>query len=198
VTQKKNSSRKASKPAKPLIRFIDPPKDGKFATSVLCKAREELIDSVISTGSLGIHPRLLELDPSVTALSDAQLVAALRQEAKDLIKYHTYGEETGEDLIFDTSLEPYSQPCVKAAAKIISVEVNAFTDTDEEETNRISGDLAKILKGLPVNASTTKVASARAVYNDEDEDNKRHVTVTIFANLRTNRAVVFYMVEGRM
>lgn len=189
----------AAAPA-PAVCYIDPEVDSEFAQGVRCDEVTNLIDSVITSGVLGIHPRIVQRG-GTTEFTDALLTDAIVKEAHDLIAYHTYDEESGEGLEFTTSVEPYAAAAARETARLITVEVNdcapeaVNADIRTESLPAVKAALAAI----EPKRSTTKVITARAVYREDDErDGKRHVTVKQFLNTKTGLCVSFYIVEGRI
>lgn len=184
----------------PKIWYIDPAADGEFVEGVRCDEVTNLIDSVITSGVLGIHPRVVQR-AGTEEFTDALLTAAVVKEAHDLIAYHTYDEESGEGLEFSTSVEPYSAATARETARLITVEVNDCAPRAVQEDIREQSlpAVKAALAAIEPKRNTTKVVTARAVYREEDErDGKRHVTVKQFLNTNNGLCVSFYIVEGRI
>lgn len=173
--------------------FVDLPSSDKLIEAANSDDVQGLIDEVISTGVLGIHCFKL---PNSRQYTDQMLTDLNLQLARELVKHRS--DESVDGMKFETTVKPYSPKLITKTARIVSVEVNVFTDKGGVETRRIGKSLRKALTCLPLNESTTKVVSSRAVYNDEDTDGDRHLTVSLYLNLHTGRAMAFYLVEGRM
>lgn len=172
--------------------FVDLPSESRLVTALQHEDMVEVNDHITSTGSLDIY--CCEL-PNAGSYSDSGLANLNRNLADELVRRHA--KEATDSKKFETTVKPYSPKLVTAAARILAVEVNVFTNSGGHDTRRLGKTLRQVLDCLPLNERTTKVVVSRAVYNDEGNSfENRHITVTLFVNVRTGRAVVFYMVEG--
>jgi hypothetical protein len=176
--------------------FIDPPADGDFAQAVLCDTRQEMIDNVITTGSLGISPLLVS--PRAGTLDETRLNKEIVALSKELLA--SFGCEIPVDEIaFETAVVPYDATLLTTTANFIAKKVNVLTDRGGKETKRLAKDLATIVKPLAPTKSNTLVATAKAALPDENNDGETlQLNVTLFLNTKTGEAVVFYMREGTM
>jgi hypothetical protein len=168
------------------------PESDKLHAAVNSDKVQALKDEVISSGVLGIRALIIKSGES----NDEQLSRFIVELAHLLVSEHA--DESAAGLQFTTKIENFSNASVVRTAKIIASEVNAFTNKDGVETKRITRTLKRITRELPANPRTTKVVSTRAVYPGDDNQDERHLTVTLYLNTRTGRAVAFYMVEGQI
>jgi hypothetical protein len=167
------------------------PEEDKLHAAVNSDSVQDLIDGVISSGVLAIRALTVKAGEA----NDEQLSRFIVELAHLLVKEHA--DESAAELTFTTTIESFSDEAVVNTAKIIANEVNDYTNAGDNETRRIARVLKRLIRELPTNPRTTKVVSTRAIYPGDDNQDERHLTVTLYLNTRTGRAVAFYMVEGK-
>lgn len=153
-------------------------------------ALEMFADTLITTGTLTVYRLRL---PDAASYDDARLTDLVQRLARTLVAEHG-DDETEEELPFETTVQPYSRELATETAGRIAGEVNC----SEFDLEPVGEMLSPVLACLPASETTTKVVSSRAAYEDEDFGGERHITVTLFVDLNTGRALALYMREGSM
>jgi hypothetical protein len=194
VLSNKAAARKAKPIASAAVRLVALPKSDDVAKAIRSDAAQEMVDGVISRGKLAIKAYELKNESNAFSIEDLKLaVLKLTAQLHKRLRY-----ESVKGMQFETAVQAVSDQHVASTAKIIGSEVCDFDPRNVKAFKATDETVRQILQSLPAGPKTAMIVTTRARYHDESSDDMIHLTVHLYVNRRTRKAVAFYMVEGKI